>query len=328
VPNWNELLQELQRAGSAHDVIRRRYLRELEQLTGRNTIVYYSAWLQKARFYDEDPEPFMVNDQDMNGFMSTIHGLNRRKGLDLMLHTPGGDVAATEALVTYLRAMFDTDIRAIVPQLAMSAGTMIACACREIVMGLHSSLGPVDPQMWGGLSAHGIIEEFRTARDDIRADKNAIYLWQPIISRYDPTLIGEAQKAIQMAEDMVRQWLMTGMFAGARNPGPRARANRVLGDLASHAQTLTHARHIDFHHADSLGLNVTPLEGDKALQDAVLTVHHLCMQTLSDTAVMKLIENHEGVLFAQSMQIQALAVQAPRAPSARPTNPTGREQPS
>ena len=46
------------------------------------------------------------------------------RGLDLILHTPGGDMAATESLVDYLRAMFGTDICAFVPQLAMSAGTI------------------------------------------------------------------------------------------------------------------------------------------------------------------------------------------------------------
>jgi len=30
------------------------------------------------------------------------------------------------------------------------------------------------------------------------------------------------------------------------------------------------------------------------------------MQTIGDTAVMKLIENQDGVLFAQAMQLQAL----------------------
>ena len=29
----------------------------------------------------------------------------------------------------------------------MSAATMIACACDEIIMGKHSALGPIDPQI-------------------------------------------------------------------------------------------------------------------------------------------------------------------------------------
>ena len=40
-------------------------------------------------------------------------------------------------------------MRAFIPQISMSAGTMIAMSCREIIMGEQSSLGPIDPQMGG-----------------------------------------------------------------------------------------------------------------------------------------------------------------------------------
>jgi membrane-bound ClpP family serine protease len=58
--------------------------------------------------------------------------------------------------------MFGTNIRAIIPQMAMSAGTMIALSTREIIMGKHSNLGPIDPQI-AGIPAHGVIEEFNRA---------------------------------------------------------------------------------------------------------------------------------------------------------------------
>jgi hypothetical protein len=70
MPNWNQILNELQRAGGAHDVIRRRYLKELSDRTQRNTIIYYSGWLQKEQIARQHPEPFSVNDNDKNG----IHG--------------------------------------------------------------------------------------------------------------------------------------------------------------------------------------------------------------------------------------------------------------
>ena len=47
MPNWNEILNEIKAAGSTHDVVRRRYLSALQQLTRRNVIIYYSGWLQK-----------------------------------------------------------------------------------------------------------------------------------------------------------------------------------------------------------------------------------------------------------------------------------------
>src|SRR5271166_1261288 len=105
MPNWNELLEETRAAGSTHDLIRRRYLAVLAEYTGRNAIIYYSGWLQKSQL---PHNVFLVNDDDKNGFMATIHELDRSKGLDLLLHTPGGETSATESLVDYLRSMFGT----------------------------------------------------------------------------------------------------------------------------------------------------------------------------------------------------------------------------
>ena len=130
MPNWNQLLDEIRASGSMYDVIRRRYLREIHKITGRNVIIYYSGWLQKGGTTGVE-----ISDEDKNGLMTVIHEMDRSVGLDLILHTPGGETAATESLVDYLRSMFGTDIRAIIPQLAMSGGTMIACACKEIMMG-------------------------------------------------------------------------------------------------------------------------------------------------------------------------------------------------
>jgi hypothetical protein len=307
VPSWRDIAAEIKQAGSAHDLIRRKYLAALSRRSGRNTILYYSAWLQKPVIAAQQPQPFAVNDTDKNGFMSMIHGMDRSKGLDLVLHTPGGDVAAAESLVSYLRSMYGTNIRAIVPQLAMSAGTMIACACNEIVMGTHSSLGPIDPQMQG-LPAHGIMEEFATAAREIAANPATIPLWQPIIAKYHPTLIGECQKAITWSQDIVREWLKTGMFAGETPPSVRdAMANKVVEELGDHALTLSHSRHIDFDRAKAMGLNVTALEDDDKFQDALLTVHHLCIQTLSDSSTVKMIENERGVAFIQAVAMQQIS---------------------
>lgn len=159
MPNWDSILREISQtqiaAAEALDRARRKYLKRLYGYTGRNVIAYYSGFLSKPGI-----DGVQITDEDKNGFMLGIHQLDRTKGLDLILHTPGGGVAATESLVDYLRQMFGRDIRAIVPQMAMSAGTMIACSCKSIVMGKHSNLGPVDPQFMG-FPAIGVIEEVK-----------------------------------------------------------------------------------------------------------------------------------------------------------------------
>ncbi|WGS23380.1 hypothetical protein [Bradyrhizobium sp. ISRA463] len=182
MPNWNSVLREISvyqadHNESAFDVVRRKYLKRLFTHTKRNVIAYYSGFLSKPRI-----EGTQINDEDKNGFMLCIHELKRDRGLDLILHTPGGDGAAAESLVDYLRSMFGNDIRAIVPQIAMSAGTMIACSCSSIVMGKESSLGPVDPQ-YGSISAVGLLKEVRRAHDEILKNNQSALFWNPILQR-------------------------------------------------------------------------------------------------------------------------------------------------
>ena len=295
MPNWNELLNEIKAAGSTYDATRRKYLDQLFKLTGRNVIAYYSGWLQKGSY--QTPFPWRITDADKNGFMAAIHKLDRKQGLDLVLHTPGGDLAATESLVDYLRSMFNTDIRAIVPRIALSAGTLITLACKEIVMGKHSSLGPIDPQT-DGLAAHGIIEEFNRATGDIARGQGG--QWVPILAKYGPTLIGECQKAIKWTDQLAKQWLLSGMFRALPPRDAWKAADRVIQELGSHALTLSHARHISAESAKNMGLRVYELEGDDELQEAVLNVHHACIHTLSGTAACKFVENHLGVAFIQT----------------------------
>lgn len=300
MPAFSDVLEEIRVVGGAADVVRRKYLRALSDLTGRNTIIYYSGWLQKTELTRQGFSGFEVNDSDKNGLMSAIHRLDRSKGLDLVLHTPGGEMAATESIVDYLRSMFGRNVRAIVPQLAMSAGTMISLSCREIVMGKHSSLGPIDPQI-SGIAAHGVIEEFAQAVTETQSNPASIHMWQPIIAKYPPTFIGECQKAITLANDMVQKWLETGMFA--RDPDRTAKAQRIVAELGDHQLTKSHARHISIDAVRKLEIRVRALERDQKLQDAVLSLHHAAVLTLQQSAAVKIIENQNGVAFIQSVQV-------------------------
>jgi membrane-bound ClpP family serine protease len=202
--------------------------------------------------------------------------------------------------------MFGTDIRAIVPQLALSAGTMIACACKEVVMGKHSSLGPIDPQ-YMGMPAHGVVEEFQRAYEEIKKDQLKMAVWQPIIAKYHPTLVGECEKASQWSHEMTKEWLVTGMLADEERAQEKAEA--ILKELSDHALTKSHARHLSAEKCSNIGMKISRLEERQEFQEAVLSVHHACIHTLASTGAYKIIENHNGVAFIQIAQ--AVVVQAP-----------------
>lgn len=294
MPSWTKILEEIGKQGSTQDSIRRKYLKKLAQLTKRNTVAYYSGFLQKR-----SAPGISINDNDKNGFINAIGGLNPLSGLDLILHTPGGEVAATESLGDYLRSQFGKNIRVIVPQLAMSGGTLLACLGKEIIMGKQSNLGPIDPQI-GGLPAHGIIEEFQEAINEVSMDPRKAPIWQVVISKYSPTLIGECKKGIKWSEDIARQWLEHGMFSKDRNK--TRKIDNILKELASHALTLSHARHLSIEKCKKLGFRITYLEDDLELQEAVLSVHHAFMISFDTTPATKIIENQNGVAYIQTLQ--------------------------
>lgn len=301
-PDVQKRIHQYPSGPSPWDVVRREYLGNLSDMSGRNTIIYYSGWLQKHGVDHDLSLAMSVSDTDKNAFMSVISGLNRKQGLDLFLHTPGGDIAATESLVDYLRAMFD-DIRVIVPQLAMSAGTMIALASNRVMMGKQSSLGPIDPQ-FAGLPAHGIISEFERAKKEVTANPQTSMVWGHIIGKYSPTFLGECANAVELSDSMVRKWLTAGMFNGFSDG--EERAARVVQELGSHSSTLTHSRHISVARAKELGIIVEDMEGDQELQDAILSVHHAAIATLAETNAFKIVENQLGnAVISQMSQVSS-----------------------
>jgi ATP-dependent protease ClpP protease subunit len=297
MPNWGQVLTEIQArdaklandAKSAVDVVRRKYLKTLHKKTGRNVIAYYSGWLSNPAAFGID-----VNDEDKAAFMMAIHGLDKDKGLDLILHTPGGGIAAAESLVDYLRRIFGGNIRAIVPHLAMSAGTMIACACKSIVMGKHSNLGPIDPQL-GGLPAAAVKKEIERAIAEIQNNPERLQFWQFVLNKYTPTFVGQCEQAVQMAAEFVRLRLIDNMFAG--DPDAQTKADAIVAGLSDVDDNKSHSRHIHIDRCEALGLKIERLEDDQELQEAVLTVHHCFMHSIAVSGASKLVENQNGAAF-------------------------------
>lgn len=312
MPNWGHVLKEIQKerdtpgGDSAADKIRTKYLMQLHNHTKRNIICYYSGWLSKPK----NLEGLEINDEDTNGFMLSVHGLDRSKGLDLFLHTPGGSGAATESIVHYLKKMFGNDIRAIVPQIAMSAGTIIACACREIFMGNHSNVGPIDPQV-NGLHAYAVIEQLAKAYQEIVADNRKAWIWNPILSNYTPGFVQQCDWAIKKVKDLVGAYLTQNMFAGRQNA--QQLATDIVTWLTDLSKDKGHDHHIYYDDCEKQGLAVRQLEDpkDKTLQDLVLTVHHCYMYTLTNTGCFKVIESHIGRRWMKVIQQQIIVQQPP-----------------
>lgn len=292
-----EIQAEIINAKSAsQDTIRRKYLKALNKYTGRDTIIYASAFTSK-KVPNTPSFSLSITLEDLQGFMASLDRLSGTE-LDLILHSPGGSLEAADQIVQYLRSQYQ-HIRAIIPQNAMSAATMIACACDEIVMGDHSALGPIDPQITfpsqtGQFTApaQSILDEFEQAKQEILDNEQLAPIWVGKIRDYPPGLLNVCRNTLSLAIDRVTEWLAAYMFKN--EPDNKKKARRIaewLGDAREHK---THARPIGVGQAQELGLRINHLEADRQFQECVLSVFHATAVTLEITDCIKFIDNQNG----------------------------------
>jgi len=156
--------------------------------------------------------------------------------IDLVLHTPGGLVLASEQIACALKR-HPGKVTVFVPHYAMSGGTLVALAVDEIVMDPDAVLGPVDPQL--GSQQGG----YYPAASILKA------LEEPNPNRDDQTLIlGDvAGKAIEQVHDVV--------YALVKDKMPDEQAREVAKALSE--GRWTHDYPISFGQAKDLGLPVS-----------------------------------------------------------------------
>lgn len=149
---------------------RRRLIREIEQQRESRLITLIHRQeglglfgLPFGRFIDID---------DSEQLLRAIRLTPGEMPIDLLLHTPGGLVLASDQIAHALKR-HPGKVTVIVPHYAMSGGTLVALAADEILMDPDAVLGPVDPQLgslprgsWPAASILKALEQDNPNRDD------------------------------------------------------------------------------------------------------------------------------------------------------------------
>jgi ClpP class serine protease len=131
-----------------------------------------------------------IDIQDSEQILRAIQLTDPNLPIDLILHTPGGLVLASEQIANAL-AKHPGKVTVFVPHYAMSGGTLIALAADEIVMDANAVLGPVDPQI-GQYPAVSILKVLEDKKIDRIDDETLI-------------LADVARKAIRQTKDAIRR---------------------------------------------------------------------------------------------------------------------------
>lgn len=327
--SWSELLTEFveRKDGDPRwlDNKLKKQLTEVSKLRNDTAVIFYASSFLQKRLLESS-----ITSEDINGFMDALHGADTKKGLTLILHTPGGDINAVESIVDYLHAKFKY-IEVIVPYLAMSGGSMISLASNLLVLGNQSQLGPIDPQITIGNKTHSaraIQEAFDRAKEDIKSDVSLGHLWAPILQNMGPSLIEDAGKALSYSRELVVNWLNQRMFErkDKETPEEEEEKRRTVSEIAgyfnaekteNHGNVHVHGQRIGIQKLIKLKINVESLEKDQKLQDTVLTAYHLMTLIFENTPSIKFIVSNKAKMWAKNSPIippPALAVPVPVPP--------------
>ncbi|MEM8807536.1 MAG: ATP-dependent Clp protease proteolytic subunit [Cyanobacteria bacterium P01_G01_bin.38] len=177
-----------------------------------------------------------INIEDSEQVLRAIRLTPPDVPIDMILHTPGGLVLATEQIARAL-LRHQAKVTVFVPHYAMSGGTMLAMAADEIVMDENAVLGPVDPQL-GNMAAASVLK--------VVADK-------PIENIEDQTLVMAdlAGKAMHQVQKFVRDLLED------KIPSPKIapeNIDRIIQRLTS--GEVTHDYPVSVEEATALGLPI------------------------------------------------------------------------
>lgn len=233
-------------AVNASRYARQTLIREIEEMTSTSLICYVSPRRQIIR-------------EDVIAMVDLLHNIIPGSPIDLLLHSPGGDIDAAEKLITLVRKRAgDAPVRVIVPDFAKSAATLIALGANVIVMSDSSELGVIDPQVElpdsnghpQSLSAQSYLDAFHLHSEMLKKDPN-----DPVahlmLSKMEPALVRKLERMTTRSRSIAIALLQTAMVKQSR------KATAIARDLSNTKKWHSHGQMISHEASHKVGLNVT-----------------------------------------------------------------------
>lgn len=262
-------------------------LSKLEKEFDADCVFYYgeihSAMLQAFRDRLED--------------LKTKNPPKEQQRIVIFLNTSGGSAETTEKFVEMLRHHYQV-VYFVVPDAAMSAGTMFCMSGDKIYMDYSSSLGPIDPQVWNGkqyVPALGYldkVEELLTKATNGTLS-HAEFL---ILQNQDLAMLSRYEQARNLTITLLKKWLVEYKFKDwdrhQTDPGKKgqlvtkaekeARAEDVAKLLGDHKKWHSHGRMlgIDVLRKD-IRLKIEDYTNDKKLQPLIRSYNDLVVDHIA-----------------------------------------------
>ena len=138
---------------------------------------------------------------------------NKKDRLVFFVNTPGGSAESAEKMVEIIRFHFD-EVYFVVPDFALSAGTILCMSGDRIYMDYSSSLGPIDPQVHNGkewVPALGyldkVAEMLKKAKEGNLTEAEFL-----ILQNQDLAVLSRYEQARDLTITLLKKWLVEYKF--------------------------------------------------------------------------------------------------------------------
>lgn len=294
----------------------RKSMTEIEEIRKRTVICYLSNIANQgikastAIDYNDDlPFSEMISSVDP-----------AVKDIDIIIVTPGGSAEQVAKFVDKLRPRF-TNITFILPNIAMSAGTIFAMSGDDIIMDSRAYIGPIDPQVPSKdgryVPAQAILtlisEIQKRGEDLLKNGQDPPWTDLQILRQLDGKEIGDALSASKYSVELVENYLFNYKFKtwdkhsdgrAVTDDEKRNQANEIAEKLCSHEHWKTHSRGITREVAwNDCKIKITPSESITGLDRVIRRFWALTYWVFGNVNTYKMFISQNYCIFRNDLSL-------------------------
>jgi len=242
-------------------------------------------------------------------FLQVVEQLNQKKIHDrlfIILTTNGGSATAVERYVYIIRNHY-SEVNFIVPDKALSAGTIFCMSGNNIYMDYSSVLGPIDPQIqnkegiW--VPALGYLDKINELIQ--KAQNNTLTQAEFIILKdFDLAELRAYEQAKELTIDLLKKWLVEYKFktwtqhkngVAVTRQEKEKRAEEIADTLSNNRTWKSHSRPLNIKVLESLRLIINDFGKEPDLTKSLRAYHRLVTDFIAKNQIDILVHTREFI---------------------------------
>lgn len=246
-------------------------IEELEKILEADVMFYYGPIVPDN----------LANYKGLIEELNNNDGSSQKKKLAILINTDGGVVEIAEKYAKINRHFYD-EVYFIVPDKAMSAGTIFCMSGDKIYMDYSSSLGPIDPQVFNGeryVPALGYLDKVSECIQ--KSEQNELSTAEiMLLQKLDFGFLRLCEQAENLSRSLIKDWLTKYKFktwikhSNGDNIVTREekeqKAEEIARALGDHKKWKSHGRCLDIEVLNNIGLRIDDYSDESDLRRAII----------------------------------------------------------